>query len=185
MASIKFGSVFRNVVDDKPNMNDFSMVTVSSPLQLFDKIMFGKCVAEFPLDLVSSGDHFDSTANDTFRLQVDEDDDQLCEAVKGFDPAEALLTVDICRDKATVDEDAMSLILAVANDPSTPRAKQIESAVRLIRGRHPSPTRMVQYELDGRIICAKVGTFVMPCCSEYRGFACLNTNDVCVVSIEE
>lgn len=178
--AVKFGKVFRTVVAGRQNMNDFSMVTVGSPLQLFETVTFGKCDAEFPLE-VNNG-----IATTVCRLQIDEEDDQVVEAIMGTDPAETNLSVDICRDKETVDEDALFLVLAVANDRKTAVVDSIEQAVGWIRNTHISPVQMVQVELgDGRIFCAKAGTFLMPCCGIYRGFVCLNTNDVCVVKAPE
>jgi hypothetical protein len=163
-------------------MNDFSMVTVESPLDLFEKITFGECIAEFPLDLLSE------ESQPCYRLQADEeagdseDEAELCEAVEGVDPAESTLRVDIFREKATVDQDATQLVLAVADNSKTRRASSIEQAVATIRKNHIAPVQMVQCELkDNRIVCAKVGAFMMPCCREWRGFVCLNTNDVCIV----
>lgn len=177
----KFGKVYRNLVEGRPNMNDFSMVTVDSPLDLFEKIVFGECKAEFPIDLGGG-------TPDCYRLQADEeagdseDEAELCEAVKGVPPEDLTIEVDIFREKATIDQDATQLVLAVADDKETRRASSIEQAVAAIRKNHIAPVQMVQCELkDGRIVCVKVGTFMMPCCREWRGFVCLNTNDVCVV----
>lgn len=173
---VKFGKVHRSLSPGKPNMNDFSVVTVSSPLELFEKVVFSDFDAEFP------SPHKENDKISIRRIQLKEDDDQDCETVRGDLEGEGeTIEVDICREKSSVEHDSKRLVLDVADDAKA--APSIEQAVGKLRKDWPGPVQLVQCELgDGRILCARIGTFVMPCCEDYRGFVCLNINNVCVVN---